>query len=131
MEPSKEVPVVTERYLQNALDGFPNGCMLDLRVRLAVDFIRNSTLFTGATLTNPEKDVAAYALNLSTALLELAKERGLIEPLPAGPELDEHLKVHADRNARFQVESNLAGQRYAQNLTSGLAVPRAPGFKAN
>jgi hypothetical protein len=93
----------------DVLQAFQNGVQLDLRVRLAVDFLK---AWPAAT---PEA-----ALDAATRLLDLAAERGLMKPLPEDNELSTPLRRHMERNVRAQVHSQLAGQKIQAEEASPL-----------
>jgi hypothetical protein len=102
-------------YPSNVLEGFGTGCLLDLRVRLAVDFLK-SPMFEGMAVTAEEilpKACAWFALEVSTELLALAEARGLVEPLPDDDVLNRQLRLQAARTARYSVWQQLAGARVA------------------
>jgi hypothetical protein len=107
-------------YPHNILEAFGNGCVLDLRVRFAMDLLRTSPIFEGVgSEFSPEhiavlpKACAAFALALATELLALAEQRGLVEPLPDDDGLNRQLRLHAARTARYSVWQQLAGARVA------------------
>jgi hypothetical protein len=93
--------------------------MLDLRVRLAVDFLK-SPLYANVvaegvelgTEDNP-RDIAVHALDVATALLAVSEARGLVEPLPDDDGLNRQLRLQAARTARYSVWQQLAGARVA------------------
>ena len=127
-------------YNHNALEGFGAGCLMDLRVRLAIEFLKHSPMYAPTvglpgTLLDPRclspAEAAIHALGVATALLDVADERGLIEPLPEDGELSPELRAQAKRNASFQALQQIEGQRFMQNETSGISrvVPMAPGMK--
>lgn len=115
-------------YRQNVLDGFPNGCLLDLRVRFALEILRGPLLqgIAGADGTFDPKVVAGIALDLTTELLALAESRGLVEPLPTDTNLPEDVRQQAERVAGFQVLQQLAGQRIAQREQGAVVSPFGP-----
>lgn len=113
-------------YPDNVLEAFRNGCLLDLRVRLAVSFLNTSPLFYGLA-SGDTKDIAKYALTLAEDLLRQAAERGWLEPLPApeDTELDAQLRAQAKRTATYQMLQQLEAQKVAAAEQSGI-VPVAP-----
>lgn len=117
---------MTEKYFGDVLASFQNGLMLDLRVRLAVDMLKAPIMQTIAGNPNHSaKSLAAFALDLSTALLELAEERELTKELPDDTGLNAGMRHHLERNARAQVFSQVVGQKLMQEESSPLDT-RAP-----
>jgi hypothetical protein len=99
---------MTERYFGDVIGSYANGVQLDLRVKLAVDFLK-SPLLQGADAARPTQ-LAVYALDLATALLEVATERDLVQSLPDTDELSGPMRKHIRRQVRAQVVGQIAGQ---------------------
>jgi hypothetical protein len=102
------------------LEGFGTGALLDLRVRLAMDLLRTSPMFTnflplssGESLEQAPGMLAVLALDVATALLAVSEARGLVEPLPDDDGLNRQLRLQAARTARYSVWQQLAGARVA------------------
>lgn len=121
------------RYQHNVLEAFGSGCLLDLRVRLAADFLKHSPMF-GEIPTHSEgpdglpREFACFALDLATALLSEADRRGLIEPIPEdNGDLDAPLRAQAKRTASYQALQQLEAQKFVQD-EAGRVVPQAPRF---
>lgn len=128
-------PEVHEAYPHNVLEGFGNGCLLDLRVRMAADYL-NGPMFANVvsdlirahakgeasdeTIDAFGSLMAAIALDTATALLDMGRNAGLVTPLPEGPELDALLRAQAARTARFQVLQQIEAQKAAQEEGSRL-----------
>lgn len=113
----------TNLYLGNVLSSFETGVQLDLRVKLAIEFLKAGNA-DGAVayaakddqlqlvqLTVAEK--ATYCLDLATALIGEATTRGLLKELPDDDELTQSLRRHLTRNVRAQVYSQSIAQRMA------------------
>lgn len=111
------------KYPQNAIDGFTNGCLLDLRVRLAVDLLK-SPMFENAT--GEPAVIAAAALDLTTALMAEAESRGLVAPLPEGPELNSFVRNQAKRIGAFQFEQQMAMNELARAAQGNVVSPFGP-----
>lgn len=111
------------RMMDNPLDGFRNGALLDLRVRFAMDMLMHSPMFS-TTIT--AQDAAVHALSTAIALMDLAQKRGLVEPFPEG--LDEHLVSHVRRQVAYQVEQQAEGRR-AQEQGDRIARSVAQAFR--
>lgn len=116
---------VEPKYLGNVLASFENGCQIDLRVKLAIEFLK-SPYFAGAAVGLEEQDEeiarrdALHALDLASALIEEGQARGLVLPLPDHGELTSSLRKHIERGARAQVYQQVAGQRAAREESSPL-----------
>ena len=65
----------TLKYPHNVLEGFGNGALLDLRVRMAMQLLTHSPMYAGSAATNPD-DVAAHALEVARCTLERAEGFG-------------------------------------------------------
>ena len=105
-------------YFGNELSAFEAGVQMDLRLRLAIDFLK-SPAFEGAG-RRPEGeqgDVAACALTLASSLLEQAEQRGWLKDLPETGEISGRLKRHIERNVNAQ-----AHQMHAARCASGPQV---------
>lgn len=107
------------RMPDNPLDGFRNGVCLDLRVRFAMELLAHSPMFQGMEGTAKPKQVAEFALDLSTELFALADARGLIEPLdsPEGTQrMGDHIERQIPYQAKLQVGIQQEGQRLQQEI---------------
>jgi hypothetical protein len=91
---------VTETYFGDVLQSFANGVQLDLRVKLAIEFLKS---WPAAT---PEA-----ALDAAARLLEVAAERGLMKDMPEESDLNTPTKRHLERQIRMQVFQQQAAQR--------------------
>jgi hypothetical protein len=115
-------------YPHNILEAFGNGCVLDLRVRFAMQ------LLTGPMYANvvaeaakvgpgvPPLDIAVHALDVSTALFEVSEARGLVEPLPDDDGLNRQLMLQAARTARYSVWQQMAGGWVAAVVLPGVGA---------
>jgi hypothetical protein len=96
---------VTETYFGDVLQSFANGLQLDLRVKLAIEFMK------AHPCSGAPAEGAAYALDLATALIAEAGKRGLLKDLPEDTELNAPTRRHIDRQIRAQVYQQQAAQR--------------------
>ena len=133
----KMSPVEPVFYPQDPINGFLQGCLLDLRVRLAIDFLK-SHFFSGfldrATLTNMRVEQAAsIALILADEVLKQGAARGWVTSIPEDGEIGPELRAQAKRNALYQVVQQMEANKAAQAEQSSIAVPVAPmpGRKMN
>lgn len=112
------------KYPHNVLEGFGNGALLDLRVRLAMQILTHSPTLN---IVHPDRlrddesllharEVANMVLNLANELLSQAEARGWIEPLPDLPEIDGPLKDQAMRTAEYQARQQVHGNGVAQKI---------------
>lgn len=93
----KEAPIPMQ---DNVLEAFRNGCLLDLRVRLAMELLAHSPSLVDVVLTPDPRELAVKALDVATELFSIAQERGLVKPLG---EIDEHLEAHIRRQVTYQL----------------------------
>lgn len=128
-EPTDTAPEPT-RYWGNVLNSFENGVQLDLRVKLAVDFLKAGILSRPEQLRalspapppddtgfmeyqhpqNPAAFIAGFALDLATELLAQADARGLVKEIPEDDGLSAALRRQIRRSARAQVYGQVAQQ---------------------
>lgn len=114
-------------YPQQILDAFSQGALLDLRVRLAMQLLTNSPMFS---LPVPGKDnaetTAGMALDVSCALFDAAEKRGMVAPLDYDGKLPGNLISQAKRLGAFQFYQQM-GANEAAKETAPTVVPVAPG----
>jgi hypothetical protein len=115
-------------YLGNVLANFDSGVQLDLRVKLAIEFLKagnadgpqayaaHDDQLQLVQLTAAEK--ASYCLDLATALVAESEKRGLIQDFPEDDGLSGPLRVHLRRAIRAQV--------YQQQMASRIAAEESP-----
>ncbi len=108
------------KYPHNALEGFSNGCIMDLRMRFAMEYLKSGAVEPSDTSIDAE-----YALDLSDALFQGAENRGWVSPLPDNGELNRALRMQARRSAKFQAAQQHEGQKAMQNETSGVVIEPA------
>lgn len=108
---------VQPKYWGNVLNAFEAGLQLDLRVRLAVDFLK-SPYFSASTGT--PREIAEHALNLATELLEVSADRGLVKDLPDNGEINAPLRHHIERGVRAGAHQQAIGQRVMRDEAGGL-----------
>jgi hypothetical protein len=108
------------RYWGNVISSFETGAQLDLRARLAVEFVKAGMLVHNdanaeqlAALHTPEAAyrIACFAIDTATALVEECTRRGLLKDLPEDDELNRALRVQIRRNARATVYQQVATQQ--------------------
>lgn len=135
------------KYPQSAIEAFPQGVRLDLRTRLAIDFLKTPLVAEVAKIISVPLEtvnafaeeagvagvpvmpvaIAKFALDLADAVMVDAEARGWMAPMPETDELDASTKRQSRRNARFQVEGQVAGQRAMQEMAAGaIATPQGP-----
>ncbi len=118
---------------QDEIAGFANGACLDLRLRFAMQLLSSggiSVLPASDLGSDPfayAKNVARTALDISTALIDLGFERGLIDPIGDG-DLDPATIAHGERVGAFQAAQQLGGQKAMQAAQSPVATLRRPGM---
>lgn len=127
-----------QKYPHNVLEAFGTGAILDLRVRLAVNWIQHSPAVAEVakavvlgTPAHQSNDIPAwiahFALELADQLLEQGAERGWVEglPDPKDTKLDDQLRAQAMRTARYNVLQQILGNKAAQEEQGGI-IPVAP-----
>jgi hypothetical protein len=107
-------------YPNSVLTSFENGAMLDLRLRLAIEFLK-TPLFehalevrpdgAGVTVQQPPAKVALDALDLAEALIAEGVTRGWVKALPDGDDLPAPLVRHIKRSVRANVLQQMFGQK--------------------
>jgi hypothetical protein len=115
---------VNETYFGDVLQSFGNGVQLDLRVKLAIEFLKAPVSQTAGS----PAEVVTFALNLATELLDQSHARGLIKDLPEDNELNAPTRKHLERNVRMQLFQQQAAARIqaepANHLTVVPEIPR-------
>lgn len=118
-------------YPQDVLSSFPNGAVLDLRLRVALDMLRTSPALAKAAEATIDADdklygpkVAGLALDMADALMAQGKERGWVAPLPETGEINTPTKKHLARQASAQVEGQAALVRASQAANAGIQIPK-------
>ena len=106
-------------HFGDVLQSYGNGVQLDLRVRLAVDFLKVLMMPTqqGRAEDIPDdraRKLAEFAVDISTELLNVAAERGLIKHLPDTDELPGAMRMHLRRAVRANIFQQVSGQEIAQ-----------------
>ena len=110
-----------KKYPHNVLQGFDNGCLLDLRVRFAMSMLTHSPLFTGGEGVPKVELIAKVALDVAQELFSQAEARGWIDPIPESAELDADLRDQAKRTAEFQARQQVHGNGVATKLMNDAA----------
>lgn len=105
-------------YPQDDINAFANGVAMDLRVRLAIEFLK------AHPSQGPARDAVGYALELADEVLAQADHEGWLTPLGDG-KLTEIEKNQAKRLGAFQVYQQVGSQQAAQEEQSRV-VPAAP-----
>lgn len=111
-------------YPHNELDGFSSGCLLDLRVRLAAEFLKGP-MFTKPDTMAPGMMVN-LALTIADELLTQGAAQGWVTPFPAGGELSQRMRDQAKLSASFQTLVQLESQKFAQRENESAIVPAPP-----
>ena len=120
---------VKMKYPANELDSFATGVKMDLRVRLAIEFLK-SPMYAACARANENPDyVAEHALSVAEELLTQADAKGWLEALDDDAKLSERAIKHAKRIGAFNVHQQLGANEAAQDAQSRV-VPAAPAIKA-
>ena len=97
---------MSERYFGDVLGSYANGVQLDLRVKLAVDFLKSPW----AAQWSDSEALAAAALQLASELLSQSQALGLMAELPDSDQLSAPMRRHIRRQVRAQVVGQIAAQ---------------------
>jgi hypothetical protein len=112
-------------YPGNVLNALTDGCVLDLRFKLAVEFVKAGLVpqppEPDCVLVEPARAVAYFAFEVAQEMIAIAQERNLIAPMPEG-EIPSVVKNQIKRNA----EAQALQQWHAQRVMTELAGPLAP-----
>ena len=98
---------MTDTYFGDVLGSWNNGVQLDLRVKLAIEFLK------AHPAQGPATEAAGYALDLADALIAESTTRGLMKDLPEDDELTQPMRRHIRRQMRAQIYGQVAGQKIA------------------
>jgi len=101
-------------YWGNVISSFETGAQLDLRARLAVEFVKAGMLVQHGEgpMLSPQ-EIAVRAVETARELIEAFVARGLIKDLPEDDELNRAMRTQIRRNARAQVYSQVSAQAIA------------------
>jgi len=97
--------------LGNPLTAFENGVQLDLRAKLAIEFLKAPGMQFNGTLP---AGLAKYALDIADELITQADARGWVIPVPDDDSLNAALRTHLRKNVRAQIYQQLQGQKIQQ-----------------
>lgn len=119
-------------YPQDPINGFLQGCLLDLRVRLAIDFLKAPSFELSLSGMKVE-DAAGLALRLADEILAQGAANGWVTSIPEDGEIGPALRAQAKRNAQYQVVQQMEANKAMTAEQSSIAVPQVPmpGRKMN
>lgn len=106
-----------ELYLGDVLQSFQNGVQMDLRVKLAIEFLKGGNFLDART-----------ALGAATDLVSEAERLGLMQPLPEDDELSSAARRHIRRSVRSQVYGQIAAQKIGPEEQPKMVVPVGNGL---
>jgi hypothetical protein len=120
-----------ELHFGDVLQNWVNGVQLDIRTKLAVEFVKAGMLVRHAGVVDlTPSEVAERALDVATELLNLSFSRGLTKPLPETDELSPAHKRHLLRAVRSNVYPQTQMQRIAEEEGADRRVAQvAPGMR--
>jgi hypothetical protein len=117
---------VTVTYFGDVIGSYALGVQLDLRVKLAVDFLKSPVIAEVAKNPNHSpQSLATFALDLATQLIEVAEDRGLIADMPETDGLSAPMRKHIRRQVRANVVGQVCGQQIMAEETPSIDA-RAP-----
>lgn len=124
-----DVKDVTEerlKYPTNPLNAINEGCLVDVRVKMAADFIKANAITDGTAA-----EVAAMALELADEVMRQADERGWVQPLDIDTsEMPKSVKRHVEMNVRMQLYANEKATKWQREgipMVMGATIPHG-GF---
>jgi hypothetical protein len=126
----------------DVLQSFPIGLQMDLRARLALEFLkagafvnlgpnigatvrpgdesRSSTL--EAAIENPARQLVGFALDVAAELVDQGFARGLMKALPETGNINAATKKHIERNVRAQLYQQEIAQKIQAETASRIGV---------
>lgn len=111
-------------YFGDVIGSYANGLQLDLRVKLAVDFLKSPIIAEVAKNPNHSpQSLSIFALDLATQLLEVADERGLIADMPEDDGLSSPMRRHIRRQVRAQIVGQHAANEIAPQEAPQVQIP--------
>lgn len=109
------------KYPHNVLEGFSNGCILDLRMRFAMELLKGWDLYSSAPAFSCDS-ISEEALSISESLFKKAEARGWVAPIPDDGELNRFVRMQAKRTAKFQALQQVEGQKAMQRENNGAII---------
>lgn len=115
-------------YLQSALDAYPQGVVLDFRVRIALDLLKSSPRYAAQPHADgPEAwapdEVVQDALAVADELVSQGAAAGWVRPLPPDAELAPAVRAQAERIAAFEFHKQTAFNQQIEAAQSRVARP--------
>jgi uncharacterized membrane protein YebE (DUF533 family) len=111
---------VSANYFGNVLSAFENGVQMDLRMKLAIEFLKAPGFPQSLYPEQREPDAEAsvmYALALASQLFSQAAERGWVKELPDTGELSAPMRRHLERALRAQAFQQASSPRIMEEET--------------
>lgn len=99
---------MTDTYFGDVTQSWNNGVQIDLRVKLAIEFLKGP-----GPWESDGARTAELALQTADALVSQAKANGWIKDLPEDDELTQPMRRHIRRQMRAQIYGQVAGQKIA------------------
>lgn len=119
------------KYPVPYLNALPDGCVMDLRVRLAAEILKTPGYLRHFDLISPghaPRDIASGALDIAEALYAEAEKRQLIEDLPNHADLTKDELNHIRRQAAGNVIGQLHAQEVARKEQGSTVMTAPPGM---
>jgi hypothetical protein len=121
-----------DKLLGNVLTQFENGCQLDLRAKLAVEFMKTAGFINGVLDTVEPSDTPAprvvveFAFDMAECFVEEGRKRELIHSLPEGG-LSGPFKDHIERSVLANLYQSEVMEKEQRRRTPQLMQP-PPGL---
>ena len=110
------------KYYPDPIAAFNDGCLMDLRFRVAMQFCQ-AMITSAAALDTPAESIAHHALRTAESLFKQGVELGWIDDLPESSNLNAATKRHLERNVNCQMHQ----QKYVQAEQAGAIRPTMNG----
>jgi hypothetical protein len=110
---------VSANYFGNVLSAFENGVQMDLRMKLAIEFLKAPSFpFAHAVEGGVDAEASVLdALNLASQIFSQAAERGWVKDLPDTGELSAPMRRHLERALRAQAFQQASSPRIMEEET--------------
>lgn len=123
----KDVTEERMKYPTNPLNAINEGCLVDVRVKMATDFLK-----AGETIqAESAAEAARMALDLADEVMRQADERGWVQPLDNDTsEMPKSVKRHVEVNVRMQLHANEKATKWSREgipMVMGATIPHG-GF---
>ena len=114
-------------YLGNVLNQFENGVQFDLRVKLAVELLKNKAVPEVVGSGDAAGSLVSRAFDMAEAIVQIADARGYLKDLPETDDLSAPMRKFIRMNVRAQVYQQAAAGLISQEEMPRVAAPSGNG----